>query len=397
MGFSVSVSSVIFFSAFILLSGIVIGVGLDYQRTVDRAQEERDELERSRDSSELTLTGWTMVGDDLEMILENTGDATIDLEKLAVLSNGEIKEIRSMSVDGSDAEYLFQDETMTLVVSNVYLNASTNGGNLIFTSSYHFSGPENICSETWIHISDGTNIVTLDESGDLEWVKGTGLSEVNDTAVSNETVLVLGDDRILSCPENGSSGFSELVGSGLSESRRMITSGVTGSDPYIIVLENSGNIIRFDLDGNNPLEICTNGTNVNWTTPVDIVQGEDFFYLLDENGSIYRITYSGTDELVGDLSLNSGEKVVSGTSTGMNRDQVIGLISNSYSDRILVFDTSDSTEMELAGSLGEGKIDISLGSGIYVLDPLDGRVEAYEIGTSIKLIARNGYHHLEVI
>ena len=397
MGFSVSVSSVIFFSAFILLSGIVIGVGLDYQRTVDRAQEERDELERSRDSSELTLTGWTMVGDDLEMILENTGDATIDLEKLAVLSNGEIKEIRSMSVDGSDAEYLFQDETMTLVVSNVYLNASTNGGNLIFTSSYHFSGPENICSETWIHISDGTNIVTLDESGDLEWVKGTGLSEVNDTAVSNETVLVLGDDRILSCPENGSSGFSELVGSGLSESRRMITSGVTGSDPYIFVLENSGNIIRFDFDGNNPLEICTNGTNVNWTSPVDIVQGEDFFYLLDENGSIYRITYSGTDELVGDLSLNSGEKVVSGTSTGMNRDQVIGLISNSYSDRILVLDTSDSTEIELAGSLGEGKIDISLGSGIYVLDPLDGRVEAYEIGTSIKLIARNGYHHLEVI
>ncbi len=397
MGFSVSVSSVIFFSAFILLSGIVIGVGLDYQRTVERAQEERDEMERSRDSSELTLTGWTMVGDDLEMILENTGDATIDLEKLAVLSNGEIKEIRSMSVDGSDAEYLFQDETMTLVVSNVYLNASTNGGNLIFTSSYHFSGPENICSETWIHISDGTNIVTLDESGDLEWVKGTGMSEVNDTAVSNETVLVLGDDRILSCPQNGSSDFSELVGSGLSESRRMITSGATGSDPYIFVLENSGNIIRFDFDGNNPLEICTNGTNVNWTSPVDIVQGEDFFYLLDENGSIYRITYAGTDELVGDLSINSGEKVVSGTSTGMNRDQVIGLISNSYSDRILVLDTSDSTEIELAGSLGEGKIDISLGSGIYVLDPLDGRVEAYEIGTSIKLIARNGYHHLEVI
>jgi archaellum component FlaF (FlaF/FlaG flagellin family) len=397
MGFSVSVSSVIFFSAFILLSGIVIGVGLDYQRTVERAQDERDELERSRDYSELTLTGWTMSDNDLVMTLKNTGDAAIDLDKLTILSNGGIKEIRSMVVDGSDAGYLFQDETMTLTVSNVYLNASSKGGNLIFTSSYHFSSPERICSDTWIHVSDGTKIVTLDEMGDLEWVKGTGLSSINDTAVFNGTVLVLGDDRILSCPVNGSSGFTELVGTGMSDASRMITSNVTGSDPYILVLENSGNIIRFDIDGSNPLEICTNGTNVNWTSPADMVGGEDFFYLLDENGTIHRITYAGTDVLVGSLSLEGGEKVVSGTSTGLDKNQVMALVSNSYRDRILVLDTSDLTEIELAGSLGEGKIDISLGSGIHVLDPLDGRVEAYEIGTSIKLIARNGYHHLEVI
>jgi archaellum component FlaF (FlaF/FlaG flagellin family) len=397
MGFSVSVSSVIFFSAFILLSGIVIGVGLDYQRTVDRAKEERNELEMSRELAEFSLISWIMDDDDLVLYLENTGDVRVELEKMKVLVNGDFKNNFSMEIDGSVPEILFEDEILTLRISDVDLNTSSVGGNLLFTSSYHFNSPGRISSDSWIYVSDGTEVVTLDENGDLEWVKGTSLTSIDDICTINGTILVLGDDKVLSCPKNGSSVFSDLIASTPEDSIRMISSEVSGSEPYIIILDEDGNVTRYNSDGTDPTTICVNGTNVNWTSPVDLLSGNGSFYVLDYDGSIFEVYHNGTDLKAGEFVIEGEENVIAGTSCGSGCNQVIAIISKDYSDRLVVFDITNSTQFDVTDSLGGGKTDLDIGSGIFVLDPLDGRVEAYEIGTTVKLTTIFGFSHLEVI
>ncbi|MEA3557954.1 MAG: hypothetical protein U9R75_01745 [Candidatus Thermoplasmatota archaeon] len=397
LGFSVSISSVIFFSSFLLLSGIIIGVGIDYQRLVDRAESERADLINDRESSELTITEWTMDGDDMTLWVKNTGDVDIHLSEIDMISNGYLKGSFSITIDGQSADILFEDEVMKIVVNRVYLNTSSIGGKLTATSSYNFNSPGSIAGGKWVHVSDGSNIVTLDGTGDMQWIKGTGLTLISDVEAAEDTVLVLGDDNVLSAPRNGTSVFSNLITSGLTGAVKLVASFHTGTNPYLIVLENDGDILRSNWDGTGLTGICTNGSNVNWSAPVDIAPGKDSFYLVEEDGSLYEISYTGYDVKITDLWKDSTEEFTALESCGMDRDQVVFLVSGTASDRISAYDVSNSTQMNITGSMGAGKTDIMIGPGIGVLDPLDGKVEFYSVGTTIRIITLNGYIFSEVI
>ncbi len=398
MGFSTSVANLIFFLGFLSIAGILIGTGLDYQRLVDRAEKTQEEMQGELERTSIIIKDKDVTGSTLTLSVNNDGEEIVDLDEVTLLLNGELVTDVSLTIDGDAVTLLQEDETVTVTVGNAYLNASVYGGDPVLDSSFPFSSPSRICYGEGVHVSDGTVIRSFDSDGEYLWSRSSGLTSVSDIDSSSSTLYILGNDRVMTMGTNGSTSASELINnSGIDNGTRLILSARDNGSPYLIVLENDGDILRFDIDGSSRSRICVNGTNVNWTSPVDLISGNGSFRLLDGDGKIYNITYSGYDSLAGSISLSTGEEPVAADSTGYEELHVLVLLRGYSSSRVVCFNMLNSTKFDLIKDLGTGQTDISAGPGLYLLDGSDRSFSGITLGTMLRIALISGYTFMEVI
>jgi len=394
MGFSSSVTAVIFFMAFLLIGAVLTGAYFDMQRSRDRAMDEREEMDRARENAHLSMTGLSLSDGNLTMSLHNDGDVAIDLSDMDILLDGSFRSPSSLSVGGDLAGFLYEGEVLDMVVDDAFLNATSAGGERTHTSTCSFTDPSRIASSAYNYVLDGTLVMCFDNSCDLLWTMETGLTDVRDLSANEDTVLVLGDGKVRAAPANGSSPFYDVAASGFADGTRMIAQERAEGDPYIMVLSSYGNITRIMWNGTGSRTISINGTNVNWTSPADICPGSDSFYLLDGDGDIFSIGLDGEDLKVGEVPLTAGEDVISCSSTGMDRSQVLVLIRGAARSRVQVIGGSD---FELTSSVGRGASDLDGGAGLFILDGADRTLSRYTLGTSFRIVLASGHIHSEVL
>lgn len=398
MGFSTAIANVIFFTSFLIIAAILVGAGLDFQKTYNRGMDERERLDSDLESSSLAVTDKSIDGETLTLSFLNDGDVDIDLDDLDIFLSGSLRDVISKEVDGTSAERLYEDEVLQVQIGDAYLNATASGGTKVDTSKYDFTSLERVTSYSSVHVLDGTSMITLDQDLSFSWSKDTDLTDPEDIEAIGSDVLVLGDDTIIRYQSDGSGSKVEVVGSGqFSDSSRLTVSGRGGNDPYLFVLNDTGDIFRFDWDGSGIQTICDNGTNVNWSGPVDIFPGEGNIHLLDKDGSIYNISYSGTDEMYWDCSPSAGELPLSGCTTGMDNCSMMILIEGPSSARIQVRNISSDGNFSFISGLSTGYSDMDAGCGLYMSNDVDGEVDRFELGTHIRLATFIGYMITEVI
>jgi len=394
MGFSSSVTATIFFMCFLLVGAILAGAFMDMERARRRALDEREDMDMAREEAEVQISSILLDGSDLELSLVNSGESTIDLSCMDAMVGGWFKNITSVTVGGSPAGNLYQDEVLDITIPNIHINATTNGGSRVCQSTCSLTAPTRLSASRYTYVLDGTDVRCLDNDCTLLWSLDSGLTAPVDIASNSDRVLVMGDGKVVYAPSNGSSDFSDLISTGLNDGTDLIIQSVSGSDPYIIILQSSGNISRYEWDGTGANVISINGTNVNWTGPVDITPGNGVFHLIDGDGSIYNLSFSGEDTSYESVSMALGESVIALSSTGMYDHQILVMVRSATSSRVLV---QGPTDFELVGSLPLSISDLDCGIGLHMVDTSGLTISRYTLGTAVRLAFLSGYVFSEVV
>ena len=398
MGFSSSVTVLIFFSSFLLLAGIMINTQSEYQNMEERALEEQSEMEMEKEKSELSLYTMYIHNSTLYVYLENSGETVMDLSDNDLIINGIFQNSISTEVDGEDVRFLNQNDMLEISIANIILNSTAHGGDRDWRIQKSLGSPKRVTSDKYVHVLDDTVVRTYSTDGELIWSENSGMLSGIDIASGWDCVYTLGEDNVSMIGYDGIGGFSRIINDTTLENAEMICFFVSSdATPYLVIMESSGDIWRTDRYGSGAQKISINGTNVNWTDPVDLISGNECFYVLESNGSIYRISKEGEDTFEGKITLSGNDVAIAGSSNGPKGNQILVLINGDGGSSVAVYNTTENLVFLLIDSIGDGVCDISTSCGVYAVDDEDVSLSRYELGAKIRFVSIFGYTFAEVV
>ncbi len=237
-----------------------------------------------------------------------------------------------------------------------------------------------------------------DDDFDLDEVKilgSTTVSNLNDLSLTDYIYVVNETTNILRYDMDGT-GQTELISNGgqlTAPAAISVTSDLAAD--YIYILDNNDHIDRYDLSGNY---IDTPITSAEVDSPQDIYVTGEYVYVIDYDGTdgyhVDRFSLAGVLDALSTSITNLASPTDIAVSDEDFTEEKIYIVYNSAEVR--VYDSDGSYNSVVTSGMSENVHGIDVTGPIFVTDEINGLLYL-NLGTIIKIVTENGVWVYETI
>ncbi|RLF69906.1 MAG: hypothetical protein DRN35_00205 [Thermoplasmata archaeon] len=390
MGYSLTLTSVLFFSFFLFSFYFLYGTLREFNELTDAANDLKEERDRVLKNTDITMKGVLIDGKNLTFTFENSGYTSLDVDHLTFIIEGVVieKENLTLTLEEDWEEYWQVGDELVVEAYLPNLSLTSSAGDTAWLVTPPTTPTGNITIASGDHIyclilnSSSPTIEIFNRDGKVVGVvPSTLLNSPLDICVMEEDLLVLNKTSVDRFTSLGYKDDDNYIGSLVDAEL------ITYSHGYVFIGLANGSIIRYTSDGKNQTYLfsLTSGSDL-----MDIYAGA-MLHLFVKKGNfywIYNLTLGGALHSKMNLSaaLSATPLAFSYFAPG---EQLVVLTQGNNSH--MVYYLASGNFYSLNASIIRDPVALDVGDGIYLVDQGTHTLQKLTLGQKVKIITREGW------